>query len=83
MTLPELSETLVEPDRAEPATSVLELDELRSFVLKRAKKRWVWIALSRATRQVVANTVGDGSAADLSQTLGAHPGQLSRGSLLQ
>jgi insertion element IS1 protein InsB len=63
MTLPELSETLVEPDPAEPATSVLELDELWSFVLKRANKRWVWIALCRATRQVVAYTVGDRSAA--------------------
>ena len=63
MTLPELSETLVEPDPAEPATSVLELDELWSFVLKRANKRWVWIALCRATRQVVADVVGDRSAA--------------------
>jgi IS1 family transposase len=71
MTLPELSETLVEPDRAEPETSVLELDELRSFVLKRADKRWVWIALSRATRQVVAYTVGDRSAATC-RKLGEH-----------
>jgi insertion element IS1 protein InsB len=63
MSLPELSETLVEPDPAEPATSVLELDELWSFVLKRANKRWVWIALCRATRQVVAYTVGDRSRA--------------------
>src|SRR4051812_1628675 len=39
MTLPELSETLIEPDPAEPATLVLELDELWSFVLKRANKR--------------------------------------------
>jgi len=61
--LPELTETLVEPDPAEPATSVLELDELWSFVLKRANKRWIWIALSRATRQVVAYVIGDRSAA--------------------
>jgi insertion element IS1 protein InsB len=63
MTLPELSETLIEPDPAEPATSILELDELWSFVLKRANKRWVWIALCRTTRQVVAYVVGDRSRA--------------------
>jgi insertion element IS1 protein InsB len=63
MTLPELSETLIEPDPAEPGQSVLELDELWSFVLKRANKRWVWIALCRATRQVVAYVVGDRSRA--------------------
>jgi IS1 family transposase len=60
--LPELRETLIEPDPAEPATTVLELDELWSFVLKRANKRWVWIALCCATRQVVAYVVGDRSA---------------------
>jgi insertion element IS1 protein InsB len=63
MTLPELQETLVEPDPAEPATLVLELDELWSFVLKRSNKRWIWIALCRATRQVVAYVVGDRSRA--------------------
>jgi IS1 family transposase/predicted Fe-S protein YdhL (DUF1289 family) len=63
MTLPELSKTLIEPDPAEPATSVLELDELWSFVFKRANKRWIWIALCRATRQVVADVVGDRSRA--------------------
>jgi IS1 family transposase len=61
--LPELSETLVEPDPSEPAATVLELDELWSFVLKRTNKRWVWIALSRATRQVVAYVIGDRSRA--------------------
>src|SRR5215210_3247069 len=60
MSLPELSETLVEPAPAAPA---LELDELWSFVLRRANKRWIWIALCRATRQVVAYVVGDRSAA--------------------
>jgi hypothetical protein len=33
MTLPELSETLIEPDPAEPATSILELDELLRLFL--------------------------------------------------
>ena len=55
--LPALSETLVEV-----AYPVLELDELWSFVLKKAHKRWVWLALCRQTRQVVAYVVGDRSA---------------------
>jgi IS1 family transposase len=63
MTLPELRETLIEPDPAEPEATILELDELWSFVTRRANKRWIWIALCRATRQVVAYVVGDRSAA--------------------
>jgi insertion element IS1 protein InsB len=55
--LPAPSETLLEVERP-----VLELDELWSFVLKRARKRWVWLALCRQTRQVVAFVVGDRSA---------------------
>ena len=41
---------------------VLELDELWSFVLKKCQKRWVWLALCRRTRQIVAFVVGDRSA---------------------
>jgi IS1 family transposase/transposase-like protein len=41
---------------------VLELDELWSFVLKKANKRWVWVALCRRTRQIVAYFIGDRSA---------------------
>jgi hypothetical protein len=63
MTLPDLQETLIMPDPAEPTQSVLELDELWSFVRKRVNKRWIWIALCRATRQVVASVVGDRSRA--------------------
>jgi insertion element IS1 protein InsB len=40
---------------------VLELDELWSFVFKKVNERWVWIALCRTTRQVVAYAVGDRS----------------------
>lgn len=40
---------------------VLELDELWSFVFKKSNKQWVWIALCRRTRQVVAYFVGDRS----------------------
>jgi insertion element IS1 protein InsB len=56
-----LSETLLELDPANSAATVLELDELWSFVSKRSNKRWVWIALCRATRQVVACVIGDRS----------------------
>lgn len=55
--LPDLCETLVAVDNP-----VLELDELWSFVLKKTRKRWIWIALCRQTRQVVAFVIGDRSA---------------------
>ena len=38
---------------------VLELDELWSFVSQKSDKRWVWIALCRRTRQIVAYHIGD------------------------
>ena len=38
---------------------MLELDELWSFVGKKADKRWVWIALARHTLEVVAYAIGD------------------------
>lgn len=49
------------PDPKDQEATTLELDELRSFVLRKACKRWIWIALSRSTRQVVAYAVGDRS----------------------
>ncbi len=61
--LPELSQTLIAPDASDPDATTLELDELWSFVLKRASKRWIWIALCRQTRQVVAYFIGDRSQA--------------------
>jgi insertion element IS1 protein InsB len=58
-TLPELSRTLLEPDLDDPDATTLELDELWSFVLKKTRKRWVWLALCRATRQVVTYAIGN------------------------
>ncbi len=58
-----MSATLVVPDPQDPTTTALELDELWSFVLKKTRKRWIWIALSRHPRQVVAYFIGDRSAA--------------------
>jgi IS1 family transposase len=68
-----LSETLCEPDPSDTASTALELDELWSFVLKRANKRWVWVALCRATRQVVAYAVGDRSRATCQRLWAAIP----------
>jgi insertion element IS1 protein InsB len=59
--LPPLSETLIKPDANDPEATQLELDELWSFVLKKANKVWIWIALCRKTRQVVARAIGDRS----------------------
>ncbi len=56
--LPALEATLLaaQPD------DLLELDELWSFVRTKRNQRWLWIALCRRTRQVVAYFVGDRSA---------------------
>ena len=56
--LPALETTLLaaEPD------DLLELDELWSFVRTKRNQRWLWIALCRRTRQVVAYFSGDRSA---------------------
>jgi insertion element IS1 protein InsB len=59
--LPPLQTTLLAPDATDPTSTTLELDELWSFVLKKAHDSWIWIALCRQTRQVVAYAVGDRS----------------------
>jgi insertion element IS1 protein InsB len=59
--LPPLSETLVVPDPDDESATILELDELWSFVFKKQDKVWIWIALCRKTRQIVARAVGDRS----------------------
>ncbi len=42
--LPPLSETLITPDVTNPASTILELDELWSFVAKKTNQAWIWIA---------------------------------------
>jgi insertion element IS1 protein InsB len=59
--LPTLSETVMIPDANGPEATILELDELWSYVLKKANQAWIWIALCRKTRQVVAYAIGDRS----------------------
>ena len=61
--LPPLETTLAETRWDD----VLELDELWSFVFKKANQRWIWVALCRRTRQIVAYFIGDRSAASCLQ----------------
>jgi insertion element IS1 protein InsB len=55
----------VEPPGGTPAVILqrleAEVDELWSFVGKKANRQWVWIAMDVATRQVIAFHVGDRS----------------------
>jgi IS1 family transposase len=56
--LPPLHETLLPAEKGD----VLELDELWSFVgSKREGECWLWVALCRRTRQIVAYMLGDRS----------------------
>jgi IS1 family transposase len=40
---------------------ILELDELWSFVYEKSNQQWLWSALCRRTRQIVAYVIGDRS----------------------
>ena len=57
-TVPDVKATLCLPQ----GDDVLELDELWSFVWKKSRKRWLWTAMCRRTRQIVAFVIGDRSA---------------------
>jgi hypothetical protein len=39
----------------------VEADELWSFVAKKANKQWMWIAMDKQTRQILAFPIGDRS----------------------
>ena len=55
--MPEFEDTLLPSQNGD----VLELDELWSFVQKKDQECWLWVALCRRTRQIVAYTIGDRS----------------------
>ncbi len=55
--LPSLPDSLL-PAQAE---DVLEMDEMVSFVAEKWFKRWLWLAMCRRTRQIVAYAIGDRS----------------------
>ena len=66
--LPAFKDTLLPSEKGDG----LELDELWSFVGAKANTLWLWVALCRRTRQIVAYTLGDRSeqsAADLRASL--------------
>lgn len=73
----DLEDTLVFfPDTAEAPRQqqqILELDELWSFVYRKSEKVWVWLALCRETRQIVAFVEGDRSRATCERLWGAIP----------
>lgn len=52
---------MAEPDAQDVQSTTLELDELWSFVQKKACQAWVWVAQCRRTRQIVAYVIGDRS----------------------
>ena len=62
-------------------TFILELDALWSFVLKKANDSWIWIALCRRTRQVIAYAVGNWSLPDVPADVAGHSDGVSPGPL--
>ena len=53
--MPEIKETLKEPETGE----TIEVDELWSFVGNKKNKMWIWLALCRRTRQIIAYFIGE------------------------
>jgi len=56
--LPSLLNSLLPKRRGD----ILELDELWAFVYNKGSEQWLWTALCRRTRQIVAFVIGDRSA---------------------
>lgn len=46
------------PVKVPAPIQILELDEMWTFVGKKKNKVWLWLAVERATRQIVAWTLG-------------------------
>jgi hypothetical protein len=67
--LPSLAETLL----PKVPGDVLELDEVWAFVYCNAQQRWLWTALCRRTRQIVAFVIGDRSEATCRRLWAAIP----------
>jgi insertion element IS1 protein InsB len=69
----------VAPDPNDESATMLELDELWSFVSKSANQVWIWIALCRKTRQVVARAIGDRSEKTCQELWNAIPDEYRQG----
>ncbi|TMB83574.1 MAG: hypothetical protein E6I59_10980 [Chloroflexi bacterium] len=52
---------------------MLELDDIWSCVQKNEHKRWMWAAMCRRTRHIVAFALGDRSPRDPYSVLASHP----------
>jgi hypothetical protein len=79
--LPPFSPTLVAPDPEDPTSTTLQLDELWSFVLKKAHESWIWMALCRKTGQVLASAPSRSQQKGMSTLVGGHSRQLPPGTL--
>ncbi len=79
LSLPPFRDTLLEP--TQPEQVELELDELWSFVRHKGNKRWVWFALCKATRQVVACVIGGRGEATCPQLWRAVPQNYRQGTV--
>ena len=75
--LPPLTNTLIEPDDSEAVR--FELDEMWSFVRRKTSKRWVWFALCKQTRQVVACVIGGRGVSTCRQLWKAVPAVFKQG----
>jgi insertion element IS1 protein InsB len=69
----ELTQTL-EPYTPSNAVLSLELDELHTFVQNKNHPIWLWVALERETRKIVAWVLGDHSNATFWHLWDALPG---------
>lgn len=79
--LPPLSQTVIPPDPSDPASSILELDELWSFVAKKTNQTWVWIVLCRCTRKAHRLCDRRPQPTDLSSPVGSHSNSIPSESL--
>ena len=69
--LPDLITTLLSPKHDD----VLGLDEMWSFVARKTNKTWIWTAICRRTRQIVAYAIGDHSEATCQKLWNAIPAE--------
>ncbi len=72
-----MEDTLLFPELSHE-NKVLELDELWSFVYRKSEKVWIWLALCRESRQVVAFVTGDRSRATCERLWEAIPQSYKR-----
>ena len=78
----ELKDTLLFSEPSDE-NKVLELDELWSFVYRKSEKVWVWLALCRESRQIVAFVIGRPQQGNLRMSVARDPRELQGLNLLQ